>query len=56
MTLKNTAGKGWEQRCRASCITGDPRQREWEDDSHLTGSQEMEALEMRDEGDRPKGE
>ena len=34
----------------------DPRQREWEDDSHLTGSQEMEALEMRDEGDRPKGE
>lgn len=52
MTLKNTAGKGWEQRG-----AGPPAlQVEWEDDSHLTGSQEMEALEMRDEGDRPKGE
>lgn len=34
----------------------DPRQREWEDDSRLTGSQEMEAPEMKDEEDRPKGE
>lgn len=34
----------------------DLRQMEWEGDAHLPGSQEMEALEMRDEAGRPKGE
>lgn len=57
MTLKNTAGKGWEQeQSLLPYRLRDPRQREWEGGSHLPGSQEMEALEMRDEEGRPKRE